>query len=542
MTTSSPQAPAAGTGMDRARWAALLTLGFGVSLVIMDATIVNVALPVVLEELDLTAADAQWLNAAYALVFGALLLTTGRIGDVHGRRRVFLTGMAVFMTASVVAGLAQNGPMLIGARFVQGLGAAMIVPTTLSTLNAMFQGRARAIAFAVWGSAIGGMAAIGPLVGGWLTTYVSWRWAFWLNIPVGLLVVVGILRALPETRDPRASSLRDWGGVALSALGMGAIVFALIESEWYGWWRQDDGSLSPVPFALALGLALLLGFVQLERSRATAGKDVLVDLGLFRIRSFRNGAIAALIVAFGEFGLLFTLPLLLQGTLGYSALGTGAVILVLAGGTFLASGVLPQLSKRVSQRTIVRTGLLLEAVAVGGLALSLSLSISTWVIAAWLFVYGFGVGFATAQLTSLLLADVPVEESGQASGLQSSVRQLGSALGVALLGGFLIAQLGRAATDKISALGLPAATTDGIVTGIRESAGIAIAGLQAQPGQAAVAHAAAEAMIEASRWTTGLAALALLIGLLATLALPRSAGHPVTPEHAPGHVEVPTEG
>lgn len=302
--------------MTPARWAALLTLGFGVSLVIMDATIVNVALPVVLEDLHLTAADAQWLNASYALVFGALLLTVGRIGDVHGRRRVFLIGMAVFMVASVVAGLAQNGQMLIGARFVQGLGAAMIVPSTLSTLNAMFQGRARAIAFAVWGSAIGGMAAIGPLVGGWVATDVSWRGAFWLNIPVGLLVVIGIVKALPETRDANATDLRDWGGVLLSALGMGALVFALIEAEWYGWWRQDDGALSPVPFVLVVGLVLLVGFVWLERARARAGRDVLVDLGLFGIRSFRNGAIAALIVSFGEFGLLFTLPLLLQGTLG----------------------------------------------------------------------------------------------------------------------------------------------------------------------------------------------------------------------------------
>lgn len=509
------------TGMTRDRWLALLTLGFGVSLVIMDATIVNVALPVVLRELDLTAADAQWLNASYALVFGALLLTVGRIGDLHGRRKIFAIGMVIFMLASVVAGLAQNGTMLIGARFVQGLGAAMIVPSTLSTLNAMFVGRQRAIAFAVWGSAIGGMAAVGPLLGGWLATDVSWRWAFWLNIPVGLLVLVGIAKALPETRDSGAEALRDWGGVALSALGMGALVFALIESEWYGWWRQQDGSLSPVPLVLVAGLVLLLAFVQLERARASAGKDILIDLGLFRIGSFRNGTIAALIVSFGEFGLLFTLPLLLQGTLGYTALGTGAIILVLALGTFLASGALPQLSKRMHQRTIVRLGLLLEAVAIGGLAISLSLTVATWVIAGWLFVYGFGVGFATAQLTSLLLADVPVEESGQASGLQSSARQLGSALGVALLGGFLIAQLGRATRDNLAALGLPAEAVEGVTASVRESAGIAIAALQAQPDQAAIAQAAGEAMIAASRLTTGLAAAALVVGLLATLALPR---------------------
>ena len=509
--------------MTRARWLALLTLGFGVSVVIMDATIINVALPVVLEELDLTAADAQWLNASYALVFGALLLTVGRIGDLHGRRKVFGIGMVVFMLASVVAGFAVSGPMLIGARFAQGLGAAMIVPTTLSTLNAIFVGRQRAIAFAVWGSAIGGMAAVGPLVGGWLTTDVSWRWAFWLNIPISALVLLGIIKYLPETRDSGATALRDWGGVALSSLGMAGIIFALIESEWYGWWRQENGDLSPVPLALVAGLVLLLSFVQLERSRVHAGKDVLIDLSLFRIGSFRNGAIAALIVSFGEFGLLFTLPLLMQGTLGYSALGTGAVILVLALGTFMSSGALPQISKRMHQRTIVRLGLLLETIAIAGVAVSLSLTVSTWVIATCLFVYGFGVGFATAQLTSLLLADVPVEESGQASGLQSTVRQLGSALGVALLGGFLVAQLGRATRDNLATLGLPGEAVDGIANAVRESAGIAIAGFQADPAQAAVAQAAGEAMITASQLTTGLAAVALFIGLIAVLALPKDA-------------------
>ena len=536
-TQTSPATPSrpnpSGETMTRARWAALLTLGFGVSIVIMDATIVNVALPVVLDDLHLSAADAQWLNASYSLVFGALLMTVGRIGDLHGRRRVFAIGLLIFMAASLVAGLSQNAAMIIGARFTQGLGAAMIVPSTLSTMNAMFHGRARAIAFAVWGSAIGGMAAIGPLVGGWLTTDVSWRWAFWLNLPVGLLVLVGIVRALPETRDASARTLRDWGGVVLSALGMGALVFALLESEWYGWWRQDSGALSPVPFALVIGIVLMVWFVRREQARRRDGRDVLVDLGLFRVVSFRSGAIAALIVAFGEFGLLFTLPLLLQGTLGYSALGTGVVILVLAVGTFLASGVLPQLSQHMSQRSVVRTGLLLEALAVGGLAVSLSLTTPTWLIAMWLFVYGFGVGFATAQLTSLLLADVPVDESGQASGLQSTARQIGSALGVALLGGFLISQLARATRANLLALGLPSQAVAGVTAAVKGSAGVAIAGLQAQPGQQAVAQAAGQAMVHASRLTTGLAACALLVGLAATLALPKGTDPHARPASEP---------
>ncbi|HYN68528.1 MAG TPA: MFS transporter [Ornithinibacter sp.] len=519
--------------MTRRDWAALLTIGFGVSLVIMDATIVNVALPVVIEDLSLTATEAQWMNAVYSLVFASLLITVGRVGDLKGRRLLFLIGMVVFMASSVVAGLSVNGEMLILARFSQGIGAAMILPSTLSSLNALFTGRARVIAFAVYGSAIGGMAAIGPLLGGWLATDYSWRWAFWLNIPVGLLVVLGIVRALPETRDPAATPSRDALGVALTMVGMGAIVFALIEAETYGWWRTDGGGLSPVPFVLAGGVAAMVWFVVHERRRAAAGRPVLVDLGLFAIATFSAGVVAALIVAFGEFGLLFTLPLLLQGTLGYTALQTGWVIVALAAGTFLISGMLPRISRFVPQRTVVQVGLGLEAIAVGALALAISMDVATWQLCACLFVYGVGVGMATAQLTSLLLHDVPVEESGQASGLQSSVRQLGSALGVAVLGGILIGSLGRNTEANLAALALPATVVDQVTTAVSASAGTAIAGLQAQPAAAAIAEAAGDAMITASRLTTGLASLALVVGLLATFRLPRSA-LPTEPEPGAG--------
>lgn len=507
--------------LDRRGWAALLTIGFGVAVVVMDATIVNVALPVVMADLHLTGSDAQWLNASYALVFAAVLITIGRLGDLHGRRKLFAAGIVLFMAASLVAGLSGGAVQLIVARLVQGLGAAMVVPSTLSTLNATFTGKARAVGFAVWGSAIGGMAAIGPLLGGWLATDVSWRWAFWLNIPVGLAVLVGIARVVPETRDVTATGGSDPWGVVLSAAGMGGIVFALIESSWFGWTRQDSGALSPVPFALVGGVLALVAFVVLQRRRAAAGRPVLVDLGLLRLPTFRAGIVAALIVAFGEFGLLFTLPLLLQGTLGYSALGTGGVILCLAMGTFLVSGSLPRLARRVSQRAIVQTGLALEAVAVGGLALSLSTSITALVLCLWLFLYGAGVGMATAQLTSLLLSDVPVDESGQASGLQSTVRQLGSALGVALLGGLLVSTLAASTRHNLGALGLPGTTVDAVTAAVKGSAGTAIAGLQATPGMHTVAAAAGDAMIHASQVATGLAAVALALGLVATFALPR---------------------
>lgn len=517
--------------MTASQWGALLTIGFGTSLIIMDATIVNVALPVVIEDSGLTSTEAQWMNAVYSLVFAALLITVGRLGDVFGRRRFFLTGMIIFMVASVFAGLAVNGPMLIGARLVQGVGAAMISPSTLSSLNALFRGRARTIAFAVYGSAIGGMAAIGPLVGGWLATDASWRWAFWLNIPVGILVVIGIITVLPETRDPEATRSKDLLGAVLSSLGMAAIVFGLIEARAYGWVRQADGSLSPIPFVLGGGVLVLALFVLYENARRRRGQTVLVDLTLFTVPTFSAGVVATMIVALGEFGLLFALPLVLQGALGYTALGTGWIIVALAAGTFLSSGLLPMVSRRLRQRTVVQIGLVLEAASVAALSWAMSMTVAGGTIAAILFVYGFGVGFATSQLTSLLLSDVPAAESGQASGLQSTIRQLGSSLGVALLGGLMINRLDSATATNVEALGVPAAQADQVATVVSDSAGAAIPQLAQQgiPGASAaqvqqVVQAASEALVSAAQATTAVAAAALVVGFLATMRLPKDAG------------------
>ena len=502
------------------RWFALATVALGVSLIIMDATVVNVALPVVIRDLNLTSTQAEWMNSIYSLVFAALLLTLGRIGDLFGRRKLFAAGIVLFMAASVAAGFADSGTLLIAARLVQGVGAAMILPSTLSTLNAMFFGRERAIAFAVWGATIGGMAAVGPLVGGWLTTDVSWRWAFWLNIPFGILVLFGILFAVPETRDETARKGLDVGGFFLSSVGMAAIVFALIEGQNYGWIVQSNGTISPVIIALVIGIVFMTEFVRVQIVRARKGKLVLIDLRLLGIKSFRFGSIAALIVALGEFGLIFTLPLLLENALGLSPLGTGWLIMSLAIGTFFISGMTPRLTAKFGSRTVVRAGLATEAIAVGGLALTLSMTVSGWIIAVWLFLYGIGVGMATAQLTSVILSDVPVAESGQASGLQSTFRQLGSALGVAVLGSLLIGSLGHVTANNLSSTHLPAAAQEQVTAAVKESAGAAIPALQAKPATASAGDAAASAMVTASKFTTGAAAIIIGIGLIATLALP----------------------
>lgn len=502
------------------RWWALATVALGISLVIVDATVVNVALPTIIRDLHLSAAEAEWMNAVYSLLFASLLLATGRLADLFGRRRMFLGGMVLFLLASVGAALSVNAATLIAARLVQGVGASMILPTTLSTVNALFTGRERSIAFAVWGSTIGGVAALGPLVGGWLTTDLSWRWAFGINLPLGVLIITGIGLAVPETRDETTPRGFDLFGVVLSAVGLGGIVFALIEGHTHGWLRQSDGAVSPVPIAFLVGLALMVAFVLRTRARSGSGRPVLVDLRLLHVRSFRYGSIAALVVALGEFGLLFTLPLLLQNALGLSALGTGWLITALALGTFLVSGATPQLTQRWGGRAVVRLGLGTESLAVAGLALTLTQDISGWAVAGWLFLYGVGVGMATAQLTSVILAEIPVAESGQASGLQSTVRQLGSALGVAILGTLLVTTLGRATTANLRETGMPATAADRIAEAVTESAGSAIPGLAADPATRQAADAATAGLLHASKVTTGIAAGVIAVGLAATWALP----------------------
>jgi len=517
---------------DRRRWWALATIALGTALIIMDATIVNVALPVVIRDLDLTASQAEWMNAVYSLVFAALLLTVGHLGDVRGRRLLFALGMVVFMVASLGAGAAQSAWLLIGARLVQGIGASMMLTSALSSMNAIFRGRERGIAFAVYGSTIGGMAAVGPLVGGWLATDVSWRWAFWLNLPFGLLVLAGIWRVLPETRDPSADTHFDLLAAALSAVAMGGIVFALIEGATYGWWRQASGAISPVPIVAAVAVAALAWFFSREISRRAAGRPTMVDVGLLALPTLRYGLIAATIVAFGEFGLMFTLPLLLQGTLGYSALGAGWLLVSLAVGAFLVSGATPMLTQALGQRSVVRIGLALETVAVAGMALLLSLTVSGWTIAGLLFVYGLGVGMATAQLSSVIMSEVPPRQGGQASGLQSTLRQLGSALGIAVLGTLLVTSLGTGLEDRLAASGMPATARERVVEVVRGSAGAAIPALAASATAAPAADAARASMVDASRRTAGFAAGALALGLVATIALPRPR-RPEEDPHAP---------
>lgn len=510
----------------RTRWIGLFVISLAVSLIIVDSTIVNVAVPSIVDDLGITSTEVQWVQESYTLVFAALLLVFGTLGDRFGRRRMLVIGVIIFMLASVWAAFADSGSALILARVVQGVGGAMILPSTLSTLNATFQGRERGIAFAVWGSTIGGMAAVGPLLGGWLTTAYSWRWAFGINVPLGIIILIGLMLFVVATKAERAQSI-DWTGALLSVITSAFLVFGLIEGRTYGWWLAADGlklgewewpfALSPVPIAFAISIVAGVLFVWWGLRRERAGKSTMLAFSLLRIGSFRNGNIAALIVSMGEFGIILSLPLWLQNVLGYDALQTGTILLALAIGSFLASGVGGSLSARVSAVATVRVGIAAEIVGLILIGMVIAVDTPWWSVALGLLVYGVGVGLATAQLTGVVLQDVPVQASGQASGTQSTARQIGSALGIAVLGTVLFTSLGSNLEARLDASGVPADERDGIVSLVVDSAGSAIPSLDAQSPE--VAADARAAFSDATKFAAFTAAGFLAIGLLATLRL-----------------------
>ncbi len=513
----------------RNRWIGLVFISLAISLVIIDGTIVNTIFPSIIEDLGLTSTEVQWVQESYVLVFASLLLVWGSLADRIGRRKVLVIGLVTFVLASVWAGFSQDAAQMIMARVAQGVGGAMVLPTTLSLVNANFQGRERGIAFAVWGSTIGGMVAVGPVLGGWLATDFDWRWAFNINLPLGLLVIAGLLYWIGESKQEHREGGIDYVGAGISVVMFATLVFGLIEGRVYGWWQASTTNvftigdfswptegLSIIPVSLGISLVFFVLFALWEKARERAHKNVLLDLDLFKIGSFRNGSIAALIISMGEFGLLFAIPLWLQNVLGLSAISSGLVLLWLAGGSFLASGIGGAMSGKLSATNAVRIGVALELIGIAGIALFGTIEGGWLSVAAWLMIYGMGIGLATAQLTGVIMVDVPNEKIGQASGSQSTVRQIGSALGIAVLGTILFTSTQVASEQNLREVPLIASIdaaaqtelVEGLTDQVVDSAGAALPYVEAGMIQAGLPpQAAADIQAAANQgFTTGVQA------------------------------------
>lgn len=520
--------------VEKRPWLALVSLLLGVSLIVLEGSIVNVLIPTIVDDLSINRTQVLWVTSIYSMVFASLLITFGVLSDRVGRRRMFMLGTLIFIAFNVVAGFSQSGDMLILARAGEAVGGAMMLPTSMAIINVNFQGKMRAAAFGLWGAVFGGMAAFGPLLGGWLADIASWRWAFFINIPLGLVSLV-MVRAFITESHGNVRKL-DFGGVLLSSVGLALIVFGLIEGQSVGWWTAIStwdlgplhvvpGDISPVPIALALGALLLVVFVALQAMRGRAGKPVLVDLSLFGIRRYGYGNVVALLVSLGEFGVLFALPLWLEAVQGFSPLATGALLAVLGVGVVLAGGAARHVAAMIGATRLIRVGMVLEIVGIGGTVVMLSPTASAWWLAIPLFIYGIGVGFDTAQLTNVVLEDVPPAKSGGASSVTSTLRQVGSTLGGAVLGTVLFVSLGAALTNDLQ-MNQPQLSSDQvtqIVDQVVDSSGEAIIPLEQQPGMAAVATEAKDSYTRAVKIMASTAGFAMLIGLAASFGLPADA-------------------
>jgi len=408
---------------DRRKWLALALLSVVQFMVVLDIAIVNVALPSIKTDLGFSESGLQWVISAYALFFGGFLLLGGRAADVLGRRRVFLAGLVVFSVASLVDGLAWSSGSLIGARAVQGLGAAIISPAALSILSTTFaEGRERNIALGVWGAVGGFGAAAGVLLGGILTQGLGWAWIFFVNVPVGAAAFILTPLLLTESRDARVKRFDVPGGVLVTT-GLSSLVYAITQGGDHGWLAGRTLGF------FAAALVLLVGFVAWELRHP----EPLMRIGILRIKTVTGANVAGFILGTATFSMFLMLTLYMQQVLGYSAMKTGLAYLAVAGTAILWSAVAAQLVTRAGVKPVLVAGMtFLTAGVIYFTQVSVGGSYLGDLLPGFLLI-GIGLGFSFVPISIAALAGVEPAEAGLASGLINTSQQIGGALGIAAL-------------------------------------------------------------------------------------------------------------
>jgi EmrB/QacA subfamily drug resistance transporter len=418
-------------------WLVLVLVCFAQFMVVLDATVVNVALPSIQKDLGLSEANLQWIINAYTLVFGGFLLLGGRAGDLLGRKRLFLFGLVVFTTASLLNGLAVNSGMLIGCRALQGLGAAFISPAALAIINTTFEeGAERAKALGVWAAIAIGGAAIGLIVGGALTQLLSWPWIFFVNVPVGIAVFLFSLRYVPESRDELAHRSFDVAGAVSVTGGLMTLVYAIVEAQQNGWTSARTLGL------FALAAVLLVAFVVIElRSKAP-----LVRLSIFRVRSLTAGNVSFFLVASGLFAMFFFNTLYIQKVLGFGPLEAGLAFLPFTGGIMVSAGLASRFAPTVGVRPVAIVGMLVTMVGMAWLTqISAGGSYVSDVLGP-LVVTSLGLGCVFVPLTLIATTGLDNEDQGLASGIFNTSQQIGGALGLAILASLAASKTTHAAS------------------------------------------------------------------------------------------------
>jgi EmrB/QacA subfamily drug resistance transporter len=463
------------------RWLTLAAVVFAVFVTTLDNTVVNVALPSIQRDLHLGISGLSWIVNGYVLSFAVLLLTGGRLADSWGRRRAFLTGLALFTVTSALAGLAPSAGILIGARVLQGIGAALMTPPTLAIISDVFPDeRERATAIGIW-AAVGALAfAVGPLVGGLITEAVDWKWIFFINVPIGIIGLVLGMRLIPESKDPGAAGRLDIAGLSVISAALFGLTYALIKANDYGWG-------SPIIVALLTVAVLgMVAFVWIERRV----ESPMVDLSLFRIGAFSGANVVIMVVNLATFGVLLYLSLYLQGVVHYSPVRAGATLLPWIAMVIVLAPFGARFAERVQVRWLVSIGLVLMGIA---MLLFAGLGEHTTFVATLPALLLGGIGGAlTTPLSNVVIGAVPTAQAGVASGIHNTFRETGGSFGVAVIGAVFAAAQSHALAHGSSGT---AAFVSGYSTGLRVAAlivfaGAALAAVMLRSGPAAETSAA----------------------------------------------------
>jgi EmrB/QacA subfamily drug resistance transporter len=439
------------------QWWTLAAVSFGLFMIMLDNTVVNVALPSIQRDLGTDLSELQWIVTGYALSFAALMLTGGKLADLLGRRLIFVIGLAVFTLASLACGLAGSADVLIGARVVQGAGAALMNPATLSIISATFPPERRGAAIGIWAGVSALALAIGPLVGGLLTQHIHWGWIFFVNLPVGVLAIAASFVFIDESKDTSEVQKLDLPGLVTSGVGLFALTYGLIEANTYGW------TSGRILGAFVVAAVALTGFVLLEQHQRVP----MLDLSLFRSGTFAGANLVVLLVALAMFGVFFFVSLYMQNILGFSAVQAGAAFLPMTVLIILIAPFAGRTTDRIGSRWLMTAGMILVGVQLLYLS-RLGLGATFWNLLPGLMIGGVGMALTMTPSAAAAVRGVPVDKSGVGSAVLNAFRQVGGSLGIALIGAIVAYKAGGRRT--------PEAFIDGFSTALVVAALIAFVG------------------------------------------------------------------
>jgi len=449
------------------KWWTLVAVAFGLFMIMLDNTVVNVALPSIQRDLGIGLSELEWIVTGYALTFAALMLSGGKLADRYGRRLVFVAGLSIFTAASLACGLADSGDVLIGARVVQGVGAALMNPATLSIIAATFPPHQRGTAIGIWAGVAAMALAIGPLVGGLLTERIDWSWIFFVNVPVGVLAIVASLVLIEESRDSSHEQRLDLPGLISSAVGLFALTYGLIEANTYGW------TSGRILGAFTVAAVSLVTFVLLERYQRLP----MLDLSLFKSGTFAGANIVVLLVFLAMFGVFFFVSLYMQNILGYSAVQAGAAFLPMTILVMVVAPIAGRISDRVGSRWLMTGGMVLLSAQLFYFS-RLNADATFWNLLPAFLVGGVGMSMTMTPTAAAAVRSVPVDKAGVGSAVLNSFRQVGGSMGIALMGAIVAHEAGGRRTADAFIDGFSVALT---VSGVIALAGAVVAAALVRP-------------------------------------------------------------